>query len=72
MIPLCTTATPPYLCGCAFSSDGLPCVAHRVCPMPVIPRGVCSASRFSRLASFPLARTTERPSLPSTARPAES
>src|SRR5216683_3102303 len=30
MIPLCTTATPPYLCGCAFSSDGLPCVAqHR-------------------------------------------
>src|SRR6266481_3622770 len=26
-MPLWTTATPPYLCGCAFSSEGLPGVA---------------------------------------------
>ena len=37
MMPLCTTATPPYACGWAFSSDGRPCVAQRVCPMPVQP-----------------------------------
>jgi hypothetical protein len=36
MIPLCTSASLPLPseCGCAFSSDGLPCVAQRVWPMP--------------------------------------
>ncbi len=37
MMPLCTTATPAYWCGWAFSSEGLPCVAQRVCPMPAGP-----------------------------------
>ena len=37
MMPLCTTATSPATCGCAFASLGRPCVAQRVCPMPVVP-----------------------------------
>src|SRR5439155_3932549 len=67
-----TTATPPYLCGCAFSSDGLPCVAQRVWPMPVAPFVIDSPRRFSRFDSLPLARTTDRPLSPRTATPAES
>src|SRR5205085_8163711 len=54
------------------SSDGLPCVAQRVWPMPVAPCGIASLSRVSRFWSLPFARMTERPPLPSTARPAES
>ena len=36
-MPLWMTATGPALCGCAFSSDGRPCVAHRVWPIPIWP-----------------------------------
>ena len=37
MIPLWTTATPPdsSVCGWALASVAGPCVAQRVCPMPV-------------------------------------
>ena len=36
MMPLCTMQMLPFvdICGCAFSSEGAPCVAQRVWPMP--------------------------------------
>ncbi len=34
MMPLWMTTTLPARCGCAFCSDGRPCVAQRVWPMP--------------------------------------
>ena len=37
MMPLWTTATGPVLCGWAFTSEGRPCVAQRVCPTPTEP-----------------------------------
>ena len=57
MIPLCTTAMRPLasVCGCALRSFGAPCVAHRVCPMPVVPvivRDAISLSRFSIRPAF--------------------
>ena len=41
MMPLCTSATRPWLprWGWALTSLGAPCVAHRVCPMPVVDSG---------------------------------
>ena len=71
MIPLWTTATPSYWCGWAFSSDGRPCVAQRVCPMPQVPRGISRRNFSSRFFSFPFARTTISDSS-SSATPAES
>jgi hypothetical protein len=39
MMPLCTTATlSREAIGCALRSLGAPCVAQRVCAMPVMPR----------------------------------
>ena len=38
MMPLWITTTLPARCGCAFCSDGRPCVAQRVWPMPGVPR----------------------------------
>jgi hypothetical protein len=59
-IPLWITATRPSAerCGCALRSFGAPWVAHRVCPIPVMPcvrvaPTPVSASAFSRLASLP-------------------
>ena len=47
MMPLWTTATRPdaSVCGWALRSFGAPCVAHRVCPMPVVP-GIVPAGEF--------------------------
>ena len=74
-MPLCTTATRPCepTWGWALRSFGAPCVAHRVCPMPVVEAGSgCSVSAFSRLASLPARLSlTSDPSLIS-AIPAES
>ena len=37
-MPLWTTATSsPDVCGCALTGVGAPCVAQRVCEMPVVP-----------------------------------
>ena len=36
MMPLWTTAiSPSDMCGCALAGVGAPCVAQRVCEMPV-------------------------------------
>ena len=37
MMPLWTTATRGLACGWALASVGLPCVAQRVWPMPIVP-----------------------------------
>ena len=37
MMPLCTIATRSVAMGWALRSDGLPCVAQRVWPMPIVP-----------------------------------
>ena len=72
MMPLCTTATEPVLCGCALISDGRPCVAQRVWPTPTLPGGGSRATMSSSPDSLPRQRTTcmRPPSV--TARPAES
>ena len=51
MMPLCTTTMRPWQsrCGCAFSSVGRPCVAHRVWPMPNSPAIGSFARTSSRL-----------------------
>ncbi|CAM5664711.1 hypothetical protein SALBM217S_10899 [Streptomyces griseoloalbus] len=75
MMPLWTTATRPALsrCGWALASVGPPCVAHRVCPMPVDPAGRGrSLSSFSRLTSFPALFAVASPPSACTATPAES
>ena len=59
MIPLCTSAMraplfappgPAEKCGCALSVVGAPCVAQRVCAMPVKPGrlAVCASSSATR------------------------
>ena len=45
MMPLWMRTTSPARCGCAFCSDGRPCVAQRVWPMPIDPASGCSRSR---------------------------
>jgi len=75
MMPLWTTAIRPdvLVCGCAFWSFGAPCVAHRVCPIPVLPameRLASSLSRFSMRPAF--LAVCIAPSGPITATPAES
>ena len=56
MMPLWTTAMRPVWsrCGCALRSLGAPCVAQRVCPMPVWATGSgWASSSASRLTSLP-------------------
>jgi len=72
MMPLWTTATGPDVCGCALRSVGRPCVAHRVWPMPVLPRSGFFFSVSARCTSLPTARTISIPRPVCTARPAES
>ena len=75
MIPLCTSATRPVPpgCGCALTSLGAPCVAQRVCPMPVEDSGSgSSAIAFSRLASLPARFAQEIVPSATRATPAES
>ena len=56
MMPLCATATRSVLCGWALFSVGLPWVAQRVWPMPILPASGSFARRFSSAASLPSAR----------------
>src|SRR6478672_9466375 len=65
MIPLCTSATDPTMCGWALPTVGAPCVAQRVCAMPVVPCSGCAASSRARLSSLPSARrrTSSPPSI---------
>ena len=76
MIPLWMTASSSWSarCGWAFASVGPPWVAHRVCPMPVVPSGSGWSTRSSRsTASLPaFLRIPSSPSAPITATPAES
>ena len=51
MMPLCTTETWPFMCGCALRSVGRPCVAQRVWPMPVWP-----VERLLQQAPFEIAQ----------------
>ena len=52
MMPLCTTAiSPPETCGCALTGVGAPCVAQRVCAMPVVPVMPPACDRASRSAT---------------------
>ena len=57
MIPLCTTAISlvQSWCGCALHSFGGPCVAQRVCAMPVVPLTGEPSTASSSFAIFPLA-----------------
>src|ERR1019366_1434279 len=71
-MPLWMTATGPALCGCALSSDGRPCVAHRVCPIPMWPCMGESASRWRRFSSLPFARRISSLLSTKVAMPAES
>ncbi len=74
MIPLWITAIVPdsSVCGCAFSREGLPCVAQRVWPSADEPASGSVANIFSRFVSLPGAR--RRTMAPSTmdASPEES
>ena len=56
MMPLCTTASLSVACGWALFSVGLPWVAQRVWPMPMVPCSGSLCSRVSRLRSLPSAR----------------
>lgn len=72
MMPLCTTATRPALsrCGWALASVGPPCVAQRVCPIPVDPVGSGRPTNsFSRLTSFPAFFAAASPRPPTRRRP---
>ena len=71
MMPLCTTETPPETCGWAFLSEGTPCVAQRVWPMPMLPCSPWSLASLASVATRPQLR--RRCMLPLiTATPAES
>src|SRR6476660_9173729 len=75
MMPLWTTAIRPLrsVCGWALRSLGAPWVAHRVCPIPVVPltgRPASSFSRFSIRPAFLATCNVPKPSM--TAIPAES
>ena len=73
-MPFCTTTTSPALeqWGWALRSLGSPCVAQRVCPMPLPPLGITSIE-FSSSASLPRRLSTAiAPSRSITAMPALS
>ena len=72
MMPLWTTATRSVAMGWALRSDGLPCVAQRVWPMPMVPGSGSAASRVSRLTSLPSARRRSMWPFTRVATPAES
>ena len=56
MMPLWTTATRSVACGWALLSVGLPWVAQRVWPMPIVPASGSRARRVPSVASLPSAR----------------
>ena len=73
MMPLCTTAiSPPEKCGWALLVLGAPCVAQRVCEMPVLPATPsASTCAFSSATRCVLRERTSSP-LWCTATPQES
>ena len=72
-MPLCTTAILPERCGCALISDGSPCVAQRVCAIPVPPNKGLASSASSNAFTLPTRRKIcICLSAPNTATPAES
>ena len=53
-------------CGCEFKSEGMPCVAQRVCPIPKdLPLVECVAASCSKSKTLPLVFTTTLESLKS-------
>src|SRR6478736_8007637 len=54
-MPLCTIAISPELdmCGWAFVSFTLPCVAHLVCPIPILPGNVCKFDLLFTWSTLP-------------------
>src|ERR1700686_587754 len=52
MMPLWTTATRSVAIGWAFFSFGLPCVAQRVWPMPIVPRTGSRSRRGGGVRKF--------------------
>ena len=65
MIPLCTIAIGPQTCGCALTSLGSPCVAHRVCPMPGLPLSLAGqlGGKVRRPGPWPCAPASSPPRL---------
>ena len=57
MMPLWTTEMPPDMCGCELRSEGTPCVAQRVCAMPMAPESFSLPASFSSSATRPVQRT---------------
>ena len=72
MMPLCTIATRSVAMGWALRSEGLPWVAQRVWPMPIVPASGSLPSRASRFTSLPSARRRSMWPLTRVATPAES
>ena len=72
MIPLWMTTILPARCGWAFSSEGRPCVAQRVWPMPIVPCSGFSSRSRARLSSLPTQRRTSILPPSRVASPAES
>ena len=58
--------------GCALASDGRPCVAQRVCPMPVVAGEPFVPATCLSTLRLPTARTTSSPSPSISEMPAES
>ena len=74
MMPLWMTAILPdwSVWGCAFGVVGAPCVAQRVCPMPIVPAGIWPSSSCSSMESLPAALWILSPLPLTTAMPDES
>jgi len=74
MIPLCTTAISPlqHMCGCALPSVGAPCVAQRVCAIPIDPWIGFAVTTFSSLEILPATLRVSTPLPFMIATPAES
>ena len=74
MMPLWMTAMRPdwSVWGWALVVVGAPCVAQRVCPMPMVPCGIFSLISFSSTESLPAAFMIFSPRPLTTAIPAES
>ena len=74
MIPLWTTATAPLqsVWGCALRVVGAPCVAQRVCAIPLVPCRGAPSSRVRSAPTRPASLATTTPAPFCTATPAES
>jgi hypothetical protein len=56
MMPLCTTARPPEMCGWALRSEGTPWVAQRVWAMPMLADSWVASAWAASSATRPTAR----------------